>query len=198
LTGNAADANVSLPGGRIRAVSTIIRNRACLSFDDVRHLPLRRMRPRKGKKNDIVFPYFSGLLGRACRRAADPTTGARWDADYQTPRFVFNDADHARRLSLVVSGVRKPITSLSADPTQARLEERVAPRLESSERVRFRPPPAMPRSRVFQMLLLPGEEFSAARKLYCGYQSFTHPLLRIFSAGRVCATPMISQLRTAP
>ena len=116
-------------------------------------------------------PGFSTLAVHAGAQP-DPTTGARVTPIYQTTSFVFNDADHAASLfGLQAFG---NIYTRIGNPTQAVLEERVAA-LEGGTAALATASGHAAQVVVFQMLLKPGEEFIAARKLYGGsINQFTH------------------------
>ena len=107
-------------------------------------------------------PGFSTLAVHAGAQP-DPTTGARATPIYQTTSFVFNDADHAASLfGLQAFG---NIYTRIGNPTQAVLEERVAA-LEGGTAALATASGHAAQVVVFQMLLNPGDEFIAARKLY--------------------------------
>src|SRR5579871_840795 len=116
-------------------------------------------------------PGFSTLAIHAGAQP-DPTTGARATPIYQTTSFVFNDADHAASLfGLQTFG---NIYTRIGNPTQAVLEERVAA-LEGGTAALATASGHAAQVVVFQMLLRPGDEFIAARKLYGGsINQFTH------------------------
>ena len=116
-------------------------------------------------------PGFSTLAVHAGAQP-DPTTGARATPIYQTTSFVFNDADHAASLfGLQAFG---NIYTRIGNPTQAVLEERVAA-LEGGTAALATASGHAAQVVVFQMLLKPGDEFIAARKLYGGsINQFTH------------------------
>src|SRR5580698_6683451 len=117
------------------------------------------------------LPGFSTLAVHAGAQP-DPTTGARATPIYQTTSFVFNDADHAASLfGLQAFG---NIYTRIGNPTQAVLEERVAA-LEGGTAALAVASGHAAQVVVFQMLLKPGDEFIAARKLYGGsINQFTH------------------------
>ena len=117
------------------------------------------------------IPGFSTLAVHAGAQP-DPTTGARATPIYQTTSFVFNDADHAASLfGLQAFG---NIYTRIGNPTQAVLEERVAA-LEGGTAALATASGHAAQVVVFQMLLNPGDEFIAARKLYGGsINQFTH------------------------
>src|ERR1700681_2197959 len=117
------------------------------------------------------LPGFSTLAVHAGAQP-DPTTGARATPIYQTTSFVFNDADHAASLfGLQAFG---NIYTRIGNPTQAVLEERVAA-LEGGTAALATASDHAAQVVVFQMLLKPGDEFIAARKLYGGsINQFTH------------------------
>src|SRR3569832_1080277 len=116
-------------------------------------------------------PGFSTLAVHAGAQP-DPTTGARATPIYQTTSFVFNDADHAASLfGLQAFG---NIYTRIGNPPQAVLEERVAA-LEGGTAALAVASGHAAQVVVFQMLLKPGDEFIAARKLYGGsINQFTH------------------------
>src|SRR3981189_1337958 len=118
-------------------------------------------------------PGFSTLAVHAGAQP-DPTTGARATPIYQTTSFVFNDADHAASLfGLQAFG---NIYTPSGDPTNAVLEERVAALGGGTAAVAVASGHAA-QVVVMQQLLMPGDEFIAARKLYGGsIKQFNHPL----------------------
>src|SRR3978361_1263085 len=95
----------------------------------------------------------------------DPSTGARATPIYQTTSFVFDDADHAASLfGLQAFG---NIYTRIGNPTNAVLEERVAA-LEGGTAALALAAGHAAQLVVRQQLLRPGDEFSAARKLYGG------------------------------
>src|ERR1700731_1281959 len=116
-------------------------------------------------------PGFSTLAVHAGAQP-DPTTGARGTPIYQTTSFVFNDADHAASLfGLQAFG---NIYTRITNPTTAVLEERVAA-LEGGTAALATSSGHAAQVVIFQMLLKPGDEFIAARKLYGGsINQFTH------------------------
>src|ERR1700731_2945106 len=117
------------------------------------------------------LPGFSTLAVHAGAQP-DPTTGARVTPIYQTTSFVFNDADHAASLfGLQAFG---NIYTRITNPTTAVLEERVAA-LEGGTAALATSSGHAAQVVIFQMLLKPGDEFIAARKLYGGsINQFTH------------------------
>src|SRR6202048_2763882 len=117
------------------------------------------------------LPGFSTLAVHAGAQP-DPTSGARVTPIYQTTSFVFNDADHAASLfGLQTFG---HIYSRIGNPTNAVLEERVAA-LEGGTAALATASGHAAQVVIFQMLLQPGDEFIAARKLYGGsINQFTH------------------------
>ena len=117
------------------------------------------------------LPGFATLAVHAGAQP-DPTTGARVTPIYQTTSFVFNDADHAASLfGLQAFG---NIYTRITNPTTAVLEERVAA-LEGGTAALATASGHAAQVVVFQMLLQPGDEFIAARKLYGGsINQFTH------------------------
>src|SRR6195952_3102514 len=102
----------------------------------------------------------------------DPSPGARATPIYQTPSFVFDDVDHAASLfGLQAFG---NIYTRITNPTTAVLEERVAA-LEGGTAALATASGHAAQVVIFQMLLRPGDEFIAARKLYGGsINQFTH------------------------
>ena len=102
----------------------------------------------------------------------DPTTGARATPIYQTTSFVFNDADHAASLfGLQAFG---NIYTRIGNPTNAVLEERVAS-LEGGTAALAVASGHAAQVVTLQQLLMPGDEFIAARKLSGGsINQFTH------------------------
>ena len=117
------------------------------------------------------LPGFSTLAVHAGAQP-DPTTGARVTPIYQTTSFVFNDADHAASLfGLQAFG---NIYTRIGNPTTAVLEERVAA-LEGGTAALAVASGHAAQVVVLQQLLMPGDEFIAARKLYGGsINQFTH------------------------
>src|ERR1700687_3970170 len=117
------------------------------------------------------LPGFSTLAVHAGAQP-DPTTGARATPISQTTSFVFNDADHAASLfGLQAFG---NIYTRIGNPTQAVLEERVAA-LEGGPAALAVASGHAAQVVVMQQLLMPGDEFIAARKLYGGsINQFNH------------------------
>src|SRR5438046_345080 len=117
------------------------------------------------------LPGFSTLAVHAGAQP-DPTTGARATPIYQTTSFVFNDADHAASLfGLQAFG---NIYTRIGNPTNAVLEERVAA-LEGGTAALAVASGHAAQVVVLQILLMPGDELIAARKLYGGsINQFTH------------------------
>src|SRR5262249_24980427 len=120
-----------------------------------------------------LLPGFSTLAVHAGAQP-DPTTGARATPIYQTTSFVFNDADHAASLyGLQAFG---NIYTRIGNPTNAVLEERVAA-LEGGTAALVVASGHAAQVIALQQLLMPGDEFIAARKLYGGaINQLTHPL----------------------
>src|SRR5213080_2935559 len=101
-----------------------------------------------------------------------PTTGARVTPIYQTTSFVFNDADHAASLFRLQAFGN--IYTRITNPTTAVLEERVAA-LEGGTAATAVASGHAVQVVALQQLLMPGDEFIAARKLYGGsINQFTH------------------------
>ncbi|HET7411579.1 MAG TPA: O-acetylhomoserine aminocarboxypropyltransferase [Pararhizobium sp.] len=95
----------------------------------------------------------------------DPATGARATPIYQTTSFVFDDADHAASLfGLKAFG---NIYTRIMNPTQAVLEERIAA-LEGGTAALAVASGHSAQMIVFHTIMLPGDNFVAARKLYGG------------------------------
>src|SRR3979490_891779 len=117
------------------------------------------------------LPGFSTLAVHAGAQP-DPTTGARVTPIYQTTSFVFNDADHAASLfGLQAFG---NIYTRITNPTTSELEERVAAP-EGGPAALATAYGHAAQVVIFQMLLRPGDEFIAARKLYGGsINQFNH------------------------
>src|ERR1700738_2308555 len=110
------------------------------------------------------LPGFATLAVHAGAQP-DPTTGARVTPIYQPASYVFNDADHAASLfGLQTFG---NLYTRMTNPTTAVLEERVAA-LEGGTAGLATASGHAAQVVVFQMLLKPGDEFIAARKLYGG------------------------------
>src|SRR6201989_1311017 len=117
------------------------------------------------------LPGFSTLAVHAGAQP-DPTTGARGTPIYQTTSFVFNDAAHAASLC----GLEACATSYTriGNPTNAVLEERVAA-LEGGTAALAVASGHAAQVVTLQQLLMPGDEFVAARRLYGGsINQFTH------------------------
>src|ERR1700748_2873899 len=116
-------------------------------------------------------PGFSTLSVHAGAQP-DPTTGARATPIYQTTSFVFNDADHAASLfGLQAFG---NIYTRIGNPNNAVLEERVAA-LEGGTAALAVASGHAAQVVVLQQLLMPGDEFVSARKLYgASINQFTH------------------------
>src|ERR1700687_2311117 len=128
------------------------------------------MAEKEARMTDRI-PGFSTLAVHAGAQP-DPTTGARATPIYQTTSFVFTDAQHAAPLfGLQAFG---NIYTRIGNPTQAVLEERVAA-LEGGTAALATASGHAAQVVVFQMLLQPGDEFIAARKLYGGsINQFNH------------------------
>src|SRR5438128_10592911 len=127
-------------------------------------------RPRTHRMTDRQ-PGFSTLAVHAGAQP-DPTTGARVTPIYQTTSFVFNDADHAA--SLFGRQAFGTISTGTGNPTAAVLEERIAA-LEGGTAALAVASGHAAQVVVLQQLLMPGDEFIAARKLYGGsINQFTH------------------------
>src|SRR4051794_41356122 len=119
------------------------------------------------------IPGFATLAIHAGAQP-DPTTGARATPIYQTTSFVFDDVDHAASLfGLQAFG---NIYTRIGNPTTAVLEERIAA-LEGGTAALAVASGHAAQVVVLQQLLMPGDEFIAARKLYGGsVKQLTPPL----------------------
>ena len=113
------------------------------------------------KLSDYGFNTLSVHAGAA----PDPTTGARATPIYQTTSFVFDDTDHAASLFGLQSFGN--IYTRIGNPTQAVLEERVAA-LEGGTAALAVASGHAAQMVCFQALMMPGDEFIAARQLYGG------------------------------
>src|SRR6476659_8615623 len=102
----------------------------------------------------------------------DPTTGARATPIYQTTSFVFDDVDHAASLfGLQTFG---NIYTRIGNPTNAVLEERVAA-LEGGTAALAVASGHAAQVLAFHVLMRPGDEFVASKKLYGGsINQFNH------------------------
>src|ERR1700716_681815 len=130
-------------------------------------------------------PGFSTLAVHAGAQP-DPTTGARATPIYQTTSFVFNDADHAASLfGLQAFG---NIYTRIGNPTQAVLEERLAA-LEGGTAALAVASGHAAQVVVLQQLLMPGDEFIAARKLYGGSINQFNRAFKSFGWNVVWADP---------
>ncbi|AJY48243.1 O-acetylhomoserine aminocarboxypropyltransferase [Martelella endophytica] len=109
-------------------------------------------------------PGFSTLSVHA-GAAPDSATNARATPIYQTTSFVFNDSDHAAALF----GLREfgNIYTRIMNPTTAVLEERVAA-LEGGTAALAVASGHAAQFLTFHMLMQPGDNFVAARRLYGG------------------------------
>ncbi|MCL2714114.1 MAG: O-acetylhomoserine aminocarboxypropyltransferase [Alphaproteobacteria bacterium] len=130
-------------------------------------------------------PGFSTLAVHAGAQP-DPTTGARATPIYQTTSYVFNDAEHAASLfGLKAFG---NIYTRLGNPTNAVLEDRMAA-LEGGTAALTVASGHAAQMIALQQLLVPGDEFIAARKLYGGsINQFTHAF-RSFGWNVVWADP---------
>src|SRR5207237_5216990 len=117
------------------------------------------------------IPGFSTLAIHA-RAQPDPTTGAPATPIYQTTSFVFEDVDHAASLfGLHTFG---NISTRIGNATNAVLEERVAA-LEGGTAGLAVASGHAAQVLVFHVLMKPGDEFVAAKKLYGGsINQFNH------------------------
>src|SRR6202045_3249581 len=117
------------------------------------------------------IPGFSTLAVHAGAQP-DPTTGARATPIYQTTSFVFEDVDHAASLfGLQAFG---NIYTRIGNPTNAVLEERVAA-LEGGTAGLAVASGHAAQALVMHVLMKPGDEFVASKKLYGGsINQFNH------------------------
>jgi O-acetylhomoserine (thiol)-lyase len=110
------------------------------------------------------FPGFDTLAIHAGAQP-DPTTGARATPIYQTTSFVFDDVDHAASLfGLQTFG---NIYTRIGNPTNAVLEERVAA-LEGGTAGLAVASGHAAQVIALHVLMRPGDEFVASKKLYGG------------------------------
>jgi O-acetylhomoserine (thiol)-lyase len=116
-------------------------------------------------------PGFSTLAIHAGAQP-DPTTGARATPIYQTTSFVFDDVDHAASLfGLQAFG---NIYTRIGNPTNAVLEERVAA-LEGGTAALAVASGHAAQVLALHVLMTPGDEFVASKKLYGGsINQFNH------------------------
>src|ERR1700722_13362585 len=117
------------------------------------------------------IPGFSTLAVHAGAQP-DPTTGARATPIYQTTSFVFESVDHAASLfGLQTFG---NIYTRIGNPTNAVLEERVAA-LEGGTAGLAVASGHAAQVLVMHVLMKPGDEFVASKKLYGGsINQFNH------------------------
>jgi O-acetylhomoserine (thiol)-lyase len=116
-------------------------------------------------------PGFSTLSIHAGAQP-DPTTGARATPIYQTTSFVFDDVEHAAQLfGLQTFG---NIYTRIGNPTCNVLEERVAA-LEGGTAALSVASGHAAQVNVLHLLMTPGDEFVAAKRLYGGsINQFNH------------------------
>ncbi len=116
-------------------------------------------------------PGFSTLSIHAGAQP-DPTTGARATPIYQTTSFVFDDVEHAAQLfGLQTFG---NIYTRIGNPTCNVLEERVAA-LEGGTAALSMASGHAAQVSVLHLLMTPGDEFVAAKRLYGGsINQFNH------------------------
>ena len=122
-------------------------------------------------KTDQRAPGFATLSVHAGAQP-DPTTGARATPIYQTTSFVFDDVEHAAQLfGLQTFG---NIYTRIGNPTCNVLEERVAA-LEGGTAALSVASGHAAQMNVFHLMMTPGDEFVAAKKLYGGsINQFNH------------------------
>ncbi len=114
--------------------------------------------------SDDRIPGFATLSVHAGAKP-DPTTGARATPIYQTTSYVFYSAEHAAALfGLQAFG---NIYTRIMNPTQAVLEERIAA-LEGGSAALAVASGHAAQVVTFHTLMMPGDEFIAARQLYGG------------------------------
>src|ERR1700694_4484159 len=131
------------------------------------------------------IPGFATLAIHAGAQP-DPTTGARATPIYQTTSFVFDDVDHAASLFGLQSFGN--IYTRIGNPTNAVLEERVAA-LEGGTAGLAVASGHAAQVLVFHVLMKPGDEFVASKKLYGGsINQFNHSF-KNFGWNVVCANP---------
>ena len=131
------------------------------------------------------LPGFSTLAVHAGAQP-DPTTGARVTPIYQTTSFVFNDADHAASLfGLQAFG---NIYTRIGNPTNAVLEERVAA-LEGGTAGLAVASGHAAQVLVMHVLMTPGDELVASKKLYGGSINQFNHAFRNFGWNVVWADP---------
>src|SRR5215207_5840194 len=131
------------------------------------------------------MPGFNTLAIHA-GAAPDAATGARATPIYQTTSFVFDDVDHAASLfGLQAFG---NIYSRIGNPTCAVLEERVAA-LEGGTAALAVASGHAAQVVVFHALMMPGDEFIAARKLYGGSINQFNHVFKSFGCNVVWADP---------
>ncbi|MEX2128799.1 MAG: O-acetylhomoserine aminocarboxypropyltransferase [Xanthobacteraceae bacterium] len=125
-------------------------------------------RPAASEQREPGFATLSVHAGAQ----PDPTTGARATPIYQTTSFVFDDVEHAAQLfGLQTFG---NIYSRVGNPTCNVLEERVAA-LEGGTASLSVASGHAAQMNVFHLLMMPGDEFVAAKKLYGGsINQFNH------------------------
>jgi O-acetylhomoserine (thiol)-lyase len=125
----------------------------------------------QSQKGGPRAPGFATLSVHAGAQP-DPTTGARATPIYQTTSFVFDDVEHAAQLfGLQTFG---NIYTRIGNPTCNVLEERVAA-LEGGTAALAVASGHAAQMNVFHLLMRPGDEFVAAKKLYGGsINQFTH------------------------
>src|SRR6201982_4132063 len=127
-------------------------------------------------------PGFATLAVHAGAQP-DPTTGARATPIYQTTSFVFDDVDHAASLfGLQTFG---NIYTRIGNPTNAVLEERVAA-LEGGTAGLAVASGHAAQVLVMHVLMTPGDELVASKKLYGGSINQFQPALQKFGLDVVC------------
>ncbi|MBN8920333.1 MAG: O-acetylhomoserine aminocarboxypropyltransferase [Rhizobiales bacterium] len=130
-------------------------------------------------------PGFSTLAIHAGAQP-DPTTGARATPIYQTTSFVFDDVDHAASLfGLQAFG---NIYTRIGNPTNAVLEERVAA-LEGGTAALSVASGHAAQVVALHVLMQPGDEFVASKKLYGGTINQFNHAFKSFNWNVVWADP---------
>jgi O-acetylhomoserine (thiol)-lyase len=126
---------------------------------------------RETTMSEDHVPGFATLAVHAGAKP-DPTTGARATPIYQTTSYVFNDAEHAASLfGLQAFG---NIYTRIMSPTSSVLEERIAA-LEGGTAALAVASGHAAQFVVLHAMMMPGDEFIAARQLYGGsINQFNH------------------------
>ena len=138
-----------------------------------------------------------GIETRAVHAGAapEPVTGARNVPIFQTPSYVFDDADHAASLfNLQTFGY---VYTRLGNPTVAALEERVGS-LEGGRAAVATATGHSAQLLAFFTLLEPGDHFVASRFLYGGsITQFTHTFPRLGWHGTFVDPRNLDEVRAA-